>query len=579
MNFNVSNVLFTKNEAQIYEDLFNRLVEPMADGGGSMVERISTTTIMQLIGMLKFNRDSLEQIVSYMKSTGDFERKNFYLLIRLAAILHSNKKITKNLICQFEASNTFIEALSTAVRKVVSERSIRYATLPPPPSANKTKLKRVHTISGMTTNDYNSNNNNDNNNLNEANNNNIIINNNNNNGNGNVGGSGGGDSIYSSTCTMTSTTTSFTFTNNAFDCAQTESNSQNVINTATLNNNNNNEVTPVDSHNENEYDFWRINTEQRIYYRKQFLSLQPNIQGTVYGTVAKCFFEKSNLTVLELSQIWKLSDIDVDGALSLPEFCIAMHLVVLRRNRVPLPDRLPSSMLDIFSKLESEGYRRNILQTSTSSASISSLSESSSIVQIRNSMETIGISNSNNNNKNGPIMFGLSSPPLPPPVPPHNNSAPASTTKHWTQFDSPVPSIIQPSIPLNFDYDNSKSIVDSNPQIVHPVAVRLSPNSENPKSPSSIKKWTDGHNLIDENCTTISLPDDLEEQLIERYQPLPEVILPKKHKTTDELHDSIHSLQLYAVNVTKQNRQLLDELISLIRLIRSNSCRLSTNSN
>ncbi|KAI2797131.1 RalBP1-associated Eps domain-containing protein 1 [Blomia tropicalis] len=540
MNFNVSNVLFTKNEAQIYEDLFNRLVEPMADGGGSMVERISTTTIMQLIGMLKFNRDSLEQIVSYMKSTGDFERKNFYLLIRLAAILHSNKKITKNLICQFEASNTFIEALSTAVRKVVSERSIRYATLPPPPSANKTKLKRVHTISGMTTNDYNSNNNNDNNNLNEANNNNIIINNNNNgngNGNGNVGGSGGGDSIYSSTCTMTSTTTSFTFTNSAFDCAQTESNSQNVINTATLNNNNNNnnEVTPVDSHNENEYDFWRINTEQRIYYRKQFLSLQPNIQGTVY--------------------------------------------VVLRRNRVPLPDRLPSSMLDIFSKLESEGYRRNILQTSTSSASISSLSESSSIVQIRNSMETIGISNSNNNNKNGPIMFGLSSPPLPPPVPPHNNSAPASTTKHWTQFDSPVPSIIQPSIPLNFDYDNSKSIVDSNPQIVHPVAVRLSPNSENPKSPSSIKKWTDGHNLIDENCTTISLPDDLEEQLIERYQPLPEVILPKKHKTTDELHDSIHSLQLYAVNVTKQNRQLLDELISLIRLIRSNSCRLSTNSN
>ena len=62
MNFNVSNVLFTKNEAQIYEDLFNRLVEPMADGGGSMVERISTTTIMQLIGMLKFNRDSLEQV-------------------------------------------------------------------------------------------------------------------------------------------------------------------------------------------------------------------------------------------------------------------------------------------------------------------------------------------------------------------------------------------------------------------------------------------------------------------------------------------------------------------------------------
>lgn len=34
-----------------------------------------------------------------------------------------------------------------------------------------------------------------------------------------------------------------------------------------------------------------------------------------------------------------------DGALSLPEFKIAMHLVVLRRNNIQLPDVLPPSLV------------------------------------------------------------------------------------------------------------------------------------------------------------------------------------------------------------------------------------------
>ena len=40
-----------------------------------------------------------------------------------------------------------------------------------------------------------------------------------------------------------------------------------------------------------------------------------------------------------------LSDVNNDGKLSLDEFCTAMHLVVLRRNDIELPDHLPPSLM------------------------------------------------------------------------------------------------------------------------------------------------------------------------------------------------------------------------------------------
>ncbi|XP_067142995.1 ralBP1-associated Eps domain-containing protein 1 isoform X2 [Centruroides vittatus] len=94
-----------------------------------------------------------------------------------------------------------------------------------------------------------------------------------------------------------------------------------------------------------EYDFWTLTDEQKEYYTNQFKQMQSDLKGRISGAAAKEFFEKSKLPVHELSKIWQLSDIDKDGALTIEEFCTAMHLVVLRRNNIDLPDVLPPSLV------------------------------------------------------------------------------------------------------------------------------------------------------------------------------------------------------------------------------------------
>ncbi|XP_044945274.1 ralBP1-associated Eps domain-containing protein 2 isoform X3 [Mustela putorius furo] len=89
---------------------------------------------------------------------------------------------------------------------------------------------------------------------------------------------------------------------------------------------------------------WRITEEQREYYINQFRSLQPDPSSFISGSVAKNFFTKSKLSIPELSYIWELSDADCDGALTLPEFCAAFHLIVARKNGYPLPEGLPPTL-------------------------------------------------------------------------------------------------------------------------------------------------------------------------------------------------------------------------------------------
>lgn len=58
----------------------------------------------------------------------------------------------------------------------------------------------------------------------------------------------------------------------------------------------------------------------------------------------RIFFEKSRIPVEELRHIWQLCDVTRDGALDLAEFTAAMHLVVLRRNNIPIPSTLPTCL-------------------------------------------------------------------------------------------------------------------------------------------------------------------------------------------------------------------------------------------
>ncbi|XP_052853271.1 ralBP1-associated Eps domain-containing protein 2 isoform X1 [Drosophila gunungcola] len=97
-----------------------------------------------------------------------------------------------------------------------------------------------------------------------------------------------------------------------------------------------------DEDNESELvTIYEITPEQREYYNKQFRTVQRDPHGLLSGQAARVFFEKSRIPVEELRHIWQLCDVTRDGALSLSEFTAAMHLVVLRRNNIPLPTSLP----------------------------------------------------------------------------------------------------------------------------------------------------------------------------------------------------------------------------------------------
>ncbi|KAK9505942.1 hypothetical protein O3M35_009897 [Rhynocoris fuscipes] len=180
----------------------------------------------------------------------------------------------------------------------------------------------------------------------------------------------------------------------------------------------------VTSYTAAEDDVWEVTEEQREYYRTQFLSLQPDCHGLLPGNVARAFFEKSRLPVTELRKIWQLSDVSKDGALSLEEFNTAMHLVVLRRNHIPLPDTLPPCLIP-----------SSPAATSTASSSL------------RTS--------------------------------PHRG-------KQWTKFvESPTSSISSPGPkPVNFDFQ--KASVEQDPKILHPVPLRVTPGPGDVDEPPTV---------------------------------------------------------------------------------------------
>lgn len=84
-----------------------------------------------------------------------------------------------------------------------------------------------------------------------------------------------------------------------------------------------------------------LQSEYLLLLNKHLIVVYLSIFVILYFRV---FFEKSRIPVEELRHIWQLCDVTRDGALDLAEFTSAMHLVVLRRNNIPIPSTLPTCL-------------------------------------------------------------------------------------------------------------------------------------------------------------------------------------------------------------------------------------------
>ncbi|KAF2432148.1 hypothetical protein EJ08DRAFT_695603 [Tothia fuscella] len=86
-------------------------------------------------------------------------------------------------------------------------------------------------------------------------------------------------------------------------------------------------------------------------YTKMFEGANPR-NGTLDGSIARSFFEKSGLPQDTLGHVWNLADTEQRSALSCPEFIIAMHLLASLRNNTltALPAALPAGLIEAASR-------------------------------------------------------------------------------------------------------------------------------------------------------------------------------------------------------------------------------------
>lgn len=205
-----------------------------------------------------------------------------------------------------------------------------------------------------------------------------------------------------------------------------------------------------------EEELWKISPDQLSYYKAQFKTLQTDPSGLVGGSQARPFFEKSRLPTAELSRIWQLSDVTKDGALSLSEFCTAMHLVVLRRNKIALPKQLPATLDPSLMTVDNAGP---------------------AVAPSNNVAESKEPNEANVATPAKPVVVPSSSA-VQQQAPSTVVDAAGGTAQHWTKFvDSPTGSVASPGPqPVNFDFKRAQ--VEQDPRILHPVALRLTPESQ-----------------------------------------------------------------------------------------------------
>lgn len=266
---------------------------------------------------------------------------------------------------------------------------------------------------------------------------------------------------------------------------------------------------------------YQILPEQQEYYVKQFRAVQPDINGLLSGHIAKVFFEKSRIPVDELRHIWQLCDVTRDGALSLNEFIAAMHLVVLRRNNIPIPAVLPPNLAEklqlVALSSKPDAAEADLLHLESDDnigefLSVLALVTCSFIQQVfvsEDGRRPPKVDSSYTRIISHPEHSKVSRKDISPPLPAAKPTAPANaatsskqvisrpessspskadpsspdsatktTKKEWTKFpESPTSSNLSSPgpKPVNFDLQRTTQAIVSDPQILHPVPLRVTP--------------------------------------------------------------------------------------------------------
>lgn len=205
------------------------------------------------------------------------------------------------------------------------------------------------------------------------------------------------------------------------------------------------------------------------------------------------YFFLLNSCKIKLSLNFRLCDVTKDGALSLDEFTAAMHLVVLRRNNIPLPPVLPACLMPQLVETEPTGpLEADLLHLDDEAVDFQPNANdlkrmiSSHIHESTVTSQTSSISNKVN--QSSPTMSNKSqtihtrsnsnSPSVEPVTPPkHKETDWNNQSKEWTKFtESPTSNVSSPGPkPVNIDMQRTAQAVLSDPQILHPVPVRVTP--------------------------------------------------------------------------------------------------------
>ena len=87
-----------------------------------------------------------------------------------------------------------------------------------------------------------------------------------------------------------------------------------------------------------------IVSKERAKWDAVFKTLGP-VNGKLTGSAAKKEMVKSRLPNPVLAKVWRLADVDGDGALDADEFALAMHLIHIKLEGFDLPETLPDHLI------------------------------------------------------------------------------------------------------------------------------------------------------------------------------------------------------------------------------------------